>query len=232
METKLYKKRLEIMSQLGEIKESKKGSKYVIIKEYSIIPKQYKISHRTVTIGKLKNIGDTVSYSKNNRQILLLTSNNKLMIKYTGRFKNLGYSTLLDYFYSGINYEIDEKTKKKIIEISLYNKKAYWLKDHPDLLEYHRLAMSFDSKEAFLKHLGFEKKEKPNVYEVGCYIAGYNFKHKQILKNANVYDILDIIEFIKKTGKTDVYDTKKSINELIKVIKTIYGKNKYEDFIP
>lgn len=216
MNNKLYKKRLELLGKLGDIRVSSKGNHYVVMSS-DINSSRVEYGYYNVTKNKLSNVGK--SYVKNIpvSRIILLTKDNVLKFKDTGIKSRFGVLSLNDIRHTFIY-------NKDVCKLYFYNKRCEWIVNDVNfdvLLKCHNLVKSFKSLRELLYHLGYRSK-LVDTSKLPLLILGYNFSNKSNLLLSNISELEDVIRMIIDLGREDYYTSNKSIfnihNELVEII--------------
>lgn len=216
--TKLFKKRLELLSQIGEVQISDNGNYYVILFSNKFVH-QIEYSPYSVTKNTLKLIGQTVTYRKKQERVLMLTKDNKLKYKNSSEkfFSSLSLKDLKTFF----------SKDEKVLKLFFYNKRCEWILNYPEhmdmLLMSYNLIKSFKSLKELTYFLGYKNKLKDINLLVNL-IAGYNFSNKENLIKAQLYEITDSIRMIIQTESYHYYLSDKSIANIHKELVQITNK--------
>ena len=137
----MKKSKLELLSELGEIITSKSGSQYVVLlTEPELVTKEY--HERSITKNTLNKLGQTFSYTKNNKMIILLKNNKFYFKNLRGDFAPLSKS---DIFVA-----------PALKELYFYGKKCEFLKNYSiEYLRYYQFLKSFTSFKEVKDFLGY-----------------------------------------------------------------------------
>jgi hypothetical protein len=218
--TKLYKRRLELLEECGEVHTSKKGSKYTRL-ESEKGKRSFEYQAHNVTKGTISKINSSREFEGYTKlEIILLTESNKLMIK-TGNqgFQTLGVKRMRDFFYRS---NLNDETKQKVCNLVMHNRRAEWVKDMPQVLPYFNLAQSFHSKQEFLDFLGCPI-ENPTSQQIENLINGYKFKNKQgLIEYNSSHNIRHLDKVAMKYNKPKMYKTDKSFQELMMITDYLF----------
>jgi len=207
--TTLFKKRLEILSELGTVELSPAGNYYVVLStNETTIEKIF--TARCATKNTLHKLNTNFSYKKRFREIIMLTSDNKIKYKPFNRD-----------FYSNLTNTVVQ-SKPELLKLYVYNKKCEFLRNYSvEYLKFYSFLRSFRSMSEVFTYLGITAKVEysPDLLEK-C-IVGYNFKNKTLILQSDLAVLNDTIRLANDIGR-DITQTEKSIknlhDELIEVI--------------
>ncbi len=227
--SKLREKRLEILSRLGDVQESKNGGHYVVLSSVSG-NRQVIRTATSVSKNELHRLGERLDIPQTNNEIMLLTKDNKILYKASNikRFQTLNSKVLVQL---SNNYT---RPIPNIIELLLYGKKCEWIKNYDHkLYRLYKFIRSFGSPKELLKFLGVtfrvnnDQITYSNIYNL---ITGYKFLNKRALIGVDEHYLQDVINMIESTNRQDLYKSDKNLTNLHNELVEIQNIGKIERF--
>jgi hypothetical protein len=226
MATKLFKKRLELLAEIGPVIESESGNFYVILDE---ITTEYnkEVNQFSVTKSKLDDQFKQISYVKKSQELIMINKEGNLLYKGTitgAYFRNLGISTIRNLMYRDFF--------SKVLKLFLYNKRCEWIASSSDplqLIPYFNLLKSFKSLKDLLKHLNYTA-ALHDLSDLPKLIVGYSFQNKTNVIQSD-FDILrDTARMIVQNGFVNYYDSDKSIRNIHDEIVVEINKKSLDNY--
>lgn len=215
----VHQLRNEALAKLGIVQTSKEGNRYVVLnKDNNLLETAY--TCHNVTKNTLNMLGVTFTRPNPRSQVLLLVKN-KFM------FKNYN-----DTKFSSLTVR-HVRELPQLSECFLIGKKAEWLKNYPQIkyTRFWNLLKSFSSLKELLITLGVTFRiDDVDTNKLQNLINGFKFKNKQNLLLSSTAIVQDTQDMIISTGRFDLYNSDKSIQNIHDELIVIINQNRLESY--
>lgn len=228
MRKEIYNLKEKALYGLGlDVNVSKNGNKYVYLRNFSS-ERRYNVWN--ITKSTINKINTQDKFMIPQRDVLLLTKNGKTMVKMINEkhFRSMSYKDI----YNIINYEnIVSDKLSSIKDLFFIGKKCEWLKNYDvNMYGHYNFLRTFESEKKLLLFLGVTFKiNKLNEKILYNLIAGYKFKNKNNLLNAEKNELEDTIKMIEQTNNQHFYNSNKKISNIHNEIIEIYNRENIEN---
>jgi hypothetical protein len=217
--TELYKKRLELLGEIGEIKVSKNKNHYVILSSREDNVQTIFNSHN-LTKNTLHKVGQFTGYKVKYDELVMLTSDNRLL--YKAAMNKAAFVTL--------SKNIVREEFNQLKDLYFYNKKCEYLKNYESgYLAYYSYLKGFNSLKSAFSFLGCYDKNFYTPYNLGKLLTGNKFKNKLSLLKVEEMFIQDCITMINQTQEFEYYQSFKTIENIHDELSYKVSKKKIQD---